>query len=67
MTQEEIKLTKIWKINNNRLVVFDSIPQAIEIFRTKYPSIDVIKIELIPSCWDYTFALMAQVAHKSKP
>lgn len=57
MTKEQIKQTKVWKLND-RLVIADSIPVAVEIYQAKYPYDEVEKIELIQSYRDCTYALI---------
>lgn len=60
MTQNEITETKVWRINNETLVVAGTIPLAIEIFETKYNTTTVEKVELIKGKWDNEYALMLE-------
>ena len=57
MTKEQIKQTKVWKLND-RLVIADSIPVAVEIYQANYPYDEVKNIELIQPKWDCTYALI---------
>lgn len=58
MKLEQISQTKVWKINDCRLVIAGSIPLAINIYNAKYPHDDVEKVELVKSNWDYPYALI---------
>lgn len=60
MTQNEITETKVWRINDNTLVVAGTIPLAIEIFETKYYTTTVEKVELIRGKWDNEYALILE-------
>jgi len=58
MKPEQISQTKVWRINDCRLVIAGTIPLAIEIYNAKYPLDNVEKVELIKSSWDYSYALI---------
>lgn len=60
MTRSKITETKVWRINDDTLVVAGTIPLAIEIFETRYDTTTVEKVELVKGKWDNEYALMLE-------
>ena len=58
MTREQISQTKVWRVNDKRLVIADTIPLVIEIYKARYPEDDVEKVKLIESSFDWPYALI---------
>ena len=58
MTSKEISQTKVWRINEEILVIAGTIPVAVEIYNTRYPYSKVETVELVKGKWDCDYALM---------
>ena len=58
MKENDISQTKVWRINEEILVIAGTIPVAIEIYNTRYPYSTVEKVELVRGKWDCDYALM---------